>query len=127
MDREHSPWVLVEESCRYAEEAIKDSLALALTGEELRDGRHIALLADWARSAQTFIAERFGPDGVAAAALVAELKEAAARSEQADPAEALAAWRTAQSVMAWAWAQYLPVARELSPETTGLTRLDAFL
>lgn len=127
VDRLHEPAVLVEEAHRYAEEAVKDALALGLTDEELSAGRHIVLLSDWATTALPFVAERFGVEGTAATAVVAELKAQSAVSNRAGSSEAEAAWRKAQDVMAWAWRVYLPVARELCPDRPELLRVDAFV
>ncbi|MEV4614273.1 hypothetical protein AB0K43_16995 [Kitasatospora sp. NPDC049258] len=127
VDWQHAPAPLAVESARYAEEALKDALALALTADELHAGKHIVILSDWAATARPFITERFGAEGLRAADRVAELKRCAERADDLTPEEAVQAWRSAQRVMAWAWARFVPVADEICPDAADLARVDAFL
>lgn len=131
---DHLPWalawyerpqILVEESARYAEEAIKDALALKLTDSELSAGMHMELLADWAVAAREFLDDRFGPDAVAVADTVTDLKDLR-NQDLLSVGEAEQAWLQAQQVWQWAWEQYLPIARELLPDND-FTRVDAFV
>lgn len=126
LDCRAAPSLLVEESSRYAEETIKDALALGLTAGELAAGRHTELLVGWQTRAAAFIAERFGPAGTRAAQRVAALKVAAAAGA-ATLDLALDSWRTAREVTDWAWTVYLPVALELCPDLPDLLRVDSFL
>jgi hypothetical protein len=132
---DHLPWAvdrdgrtgdLVEESARYAEEAYKDALALALTPGELAAGGHIGLLAGGVPATAAFTAERFGADGTRALDLVLRLKTAAARAG-ATEADAHAAWQDANTVWEWAWSRYLPCAAELLPGERDFQRVDAFV
>ncbi|MDE1674752.1 hypothetical protein [Nocardia gipuzkoensis] len=125
LDWQQRPQLLVEESARYAEEAIKDAVSFPLTAQELAAGRHMELLSDWEVAAREFLAERFGRDAVTTAATVADLK--AARERDVSIAEAQQCWLRAQGVWEWAWGRYLTVAAQLLAGEPDYARVDAFV
>lgn len=116
---EHLPWAIdprlhpgwfLEETCRYAEEAIKDGVHFGVTDEEVVGAGETAILHDWPAVARDFFLGRYGPDGAWAVDAVARCKAAVLACE-VSPAEAMAHWRDALRVWDVVWSQYAGLAR----------------
>lgn len=116
---DHLPWALhrdteaprlLEESCRYAEEALRDGVHIGLNDDELAAGRNIEILRDWKLVGREFYAERYGERGLWACDTVERLKDRL--GEPCTPADAESAWRDALEVWSVAWQQYLVLARD---------------
>lgn len=121
---DHLPWALdptaapqrlVEESCRYAEESLRDGVHIALTDDELAAGRNIDILHDWANVGRDFYLDRYGPDGGSACDTVARLK-AAVVAEHCDPAAAELAWLDALQVWSVVWEGYRRLADRMGAD-----------
>lgn len=125
---DHLPWAvscsprLLEESCRYAEEALRDGVHIALTDAELAAGRNIEILHEWAQVGRAFYLDRYGEDGVTACDIVDRLKSElnAGRCAQ-DTAER--AWLDALAVWDVVWRGYRDVATHMDapPELLRVT------
>lgn len=111
---DHLPWALdwvsqphrlVEESSRYAEEALRDGVHIGLTDEELQAGRNIEILHDWATVGRDFYRDRYGDEGVWACDAVDRLK-AAVLADESDAADAEIAWHDALRVWSVVWDGY---------------------
>lgn len=125
LDWETAPQRLVEESCRYAEEALRDGVHVGLTDEELEAGRNIEILHDWARVGRDFVGDRYGEAGIAACGTVERLK-AAVVAEHCDAATAEQAWLDALQVWSVVWEGYCRMARRMGAEPE-LLRVTAWL
>jgi len=121
------PFVLLDESLRYAEEAIRDGVAIAQTDEEVERDGFLDVLFAWPQRAPAFFRERFGPVGVQALEDVAALKSRARRGPPSTEAEALAAWNQALAVWQLVWDRYCAVAREVCPGESWRWRANAFM
>jgi len=107
--RLHPGWFL-EETCRYADEAIKDGVHFGVTDEEVISAADTAILHDWSGVARDFFLERYGPEGGWAVDAVAGMK-AAVLDGEAGPSEAMAHWRDEVRVWDVVWSQYTSLAR----------------
>jgi predicted nucleotidyltransferase len=125
LDWQSAPQRLVEESCRYAEEALRDGVHIGLTDEELEAGRNIEILHDWKTVGREFYRERYGEEGVEACDTVDRLK-AATVDASCEPAEAEQAWLNALRVWSVVWDGYCRLARRLGVEAE-LLRVTAWL
>lgn len=109
LDGQAAPERLLEESCRYAEEALRDGVHIGLTDDELAAGRNIEILHDWAEVGRSFYLDRYGPAGGIACDIVAGLKTQVAR-QQCDRDEAEQAWLDALRVWQVVWDGYRSLA-----------------
>ncbi|HEY1585879.1 MAG TPA: hypothetical protein VGH63_09350 [Polyangia bacterium] len=118
------PFLLAEESVRYAEEALKDGVAAALSVSQLNEGAQWPVLSAWRARGEEFYAAHYGPDGVVAVQRVAAMKERLAEPI-IDIAEAEALWRHALEVWRVVWRRFCTRV----PPTHGswLTRVNAFV
>jgi len=116
---DHLPWALdsrrdaprlLEESCRYAEEALRDGVHIALTSGELAMGHNIEILRDWATVGESFYAERYGEAGSWACETIRGLKERL--GETCTPSAAADAWEDSLRVWSLVWDRYLSLARQ---------------
>lgn len=114
-----SPHRLLEESCRYAEEALRDGVHVGLDDEEVAAGENITILFDWASRGRAFYQERYGPAGTAACDTVARLK-AASGTGTCTAAEAERAWLDALDVWSVVWDRYRLLARRMGAEAERL-------
>jgi hypothetical protein len=127
------PWVdeptlLVVESLRYAEEAIRDGAAVVLTADELRRGYLFEILFDWAGRAEPHFHERYGPRGVEAVESVANLKRAVDDGRTVAPDDARRAWLDALSVWQTVWDQFqATIVAEYGDMHAWLRRVNAFV
>lgn len=112
---DHLPWcldwatypeLLVEESLRYAEEAMKDSLTLALRPDEINSDIRTNLYIHWKEGAAGCLAERFGSDGKWIADTVAEMKSRFRTEQIWSVEDAATAWKTALKVWEIVWEKY---------------------
>lgn len=110
-----SPHRLLEESCRYAEEALRDGVHVGLDDDELASGDNIRILHDWAVVGRDFFEDRYGEAGVVACDTVARLK-AAVGEGTCTPEEAERAWLDALDVWSVVWEGYLRLARRMRAE-----------
>jgi hypothetical protein len=125
LDWQSAPQRLVEESCRYAEEALRDGVHIGLTDDELEAGRNIDILHDWATAGRDFYRDRYGEDGVTACDTVDRLKAATVTGPW-DPASAEQAWSDALQVWSVVWQGYCRLARRKGAEAE-LVRVTAWL
>jgi hypothetical protein len=125
LDRETSPQRLVEESCRYAEEALRDGVHIGLTDHELEAGWNIEILHDWAKIGRDFYRERYGDAGVTACDLVERLKDATVTGPW-NPAAAERAWLDALRVWSVVWDGYCRLARQMGARAE-LLRVTAWM
>jgi predicted nucleotidyltransferase len=132
---DHLPWALdwvprphrlVEESSRYAEEALRDGVHIGLTDEELEAGRNIEILHDWASVGRDFYRDRYGDDGVWACDAVARLKAAVLADGGACEADAEHAWHDALRVWSVVWDGYHRLAMRMGADDE-LLRVTAWL
>jgi hypothetical protein len=121
------PFLLLDESLRYAEEAIRDAVAIVQTDEEVERDVFLDVLFAWRERAEPYFRERFGAPGLRALKDVAALKERARRGPPADEAEALAAWECALRVWQVVWDRYVAVAEKLQPGGGWRQRANAFM
>lgn len=125
--REH-PKLLVEESLRYAEEALRDALPVSLTEDELIAGLQFALYHKWDGGMVEFLFERYGEPGRWMNGAVHDLKERFATDHAWTIEEAEAAWRMALQVWEIVWQAFCCRVREERPnEVDWLTRVNAFV
>ena len=125
LDSEEAPARLREESCRYAEEALRDGVHIGLTDDELAAGRNIEILHDWAQVGRAFYRDRYGDEGVVACDIVDQLKARVADSH-CDPEDAEQACLDALRVWNVVWEGYRALAIRMGagPE---LLRVTAWL
>ncbi len=134
---DHLPWcldwatypeLLVEESLRYAEEAMKDSLTLALRPEEINSDIRTNLYIHWKEGAAGCLEERFGADGKWIADTVADIKSRF-RTELTWTAEdAATVWKTALHVWEIVWNKYQARLLGDAPSSPSWTRrVNAFV
>lgn len=111
IDPEVDPHRFLEETCRYAEEAIKDGVHFGATDAEVADASELEVLHHWAERARDFYADRYGPEGVWAVDFIAALKESVLEPVH-DPAQVRDLWQ--QSIQLWevVWARYVALAGE---------------
>jgi len=126
--RQH-PALLAEESLRYAEEAIRDALPVAMTEQELREGRQFDLYFKWSGGAPEFLAERYGAEGVWMDKAVSQLKAAYLdRDTRWTPATAEDAWRVAVAVCEIVWRKFRERVTAEHPADAGwMGRVNAFV
>jgi hypothetical protein len=134
---DHLPWavpwrakprLLVEESLRYAEEALREALPVGLTEAELAAGLQFALYHKWDDGTSAFLRERYGEPGRWMNGAVRDLKEEFATDRAWTVEEAEAAWRTALQVWEIVWRAFCRRVREERPnEADWLTRVNAFV
>lgn len=125
LDWESAPRQLVEESCRYAEEALRDGVSIGLTDDEVLAGRNIYVLHDWTALGRAFYLERFGPAGPKACDTVDRLKSAVV-AEHCDLATAEQAWFDALQVWSVVWDGYCQLVRRMGSDPDFL-RVTAWL
>ncbi len=118
------PFLLAEESVRYAEEAIKDGVAAALPTTALAEGAQWPVLQRWVETSRAFYAEHYGPEGVAALAEVTTLKESLG-DVRFSTSDAIDVWRRALAVWHVVWARFC--ARVPVEHKDWLTRVNAFV
>ncbi|MEU4338104.1 hypothetical protein AB0F59_26200 [Micromonospora lupini] len=131
---DHLPWALdprrypdrlVEESCRYAEEAIRDGVHFGSTDAEIADASNVEVLHRWAAEGRQFYLERYGPHGANAVDTVARLKQESLRSGHT-PEESLKLWQDALDVWAVVWSGFVRLS-EARGARTELSRVIAWL
>jgi hypothetical protein len=125
LDGQAAPERLLEESCRYAEEALRDGVHIGLTDDELAAGRNIEILHDWAAVGRSFYLDRYGAAGGTACDIVAGLKAQVARQE-CDAGEAERAWLDALRVWQVVWDGYRALAERMGADAD-LLRVTAWL
>ncbi len=135
---DHLPWalpwhdhpeLLAEESLRYAEEAIRDALPVAMTEEELRGGLQFDLYFKWSGGSREYLTERYGQDGAWMHGAVEQLKTRFQSPQTVWTQEtAQDAWRTALRVWAVVWAVFRRRVEAEQPERARwMTRVNAFV
>lgn len=131
---DHLPWAIdveahthhfVEETCRYAEEAIKDGVHFGATDEEVLAAADVEILHHWTSAARQFYSERYGPDGAWAVDAVAALKQAVLQ-EGHSPEAARAHWQDAVRVWTVVWRGYLRLVEQRALPTE-LTRVMSWM
>jgi hypothetical protein len=125
LDWDTAPQRLVEESSRYAEEALRDGVHIGLTDAELEAGRNVEILHDWAKVGRDFYRDRYGVDGVVACEIVDRLKVETVTAPW-DSATAEQAWSDALRVWSVVWEGYCRLARRLGAHEESL-RVTAWL
>jgi hypothetical protein len=122
LDCQEAPSRLREESCRYAEEALRDGVHLGLTDDELAAGKNIDILHNWTTVGRDFYRARYGDEGVWASDTVDRLK-AQVLEEHCDPDIAGQAWIDALGVWQVVWNGYhrLAVRMDAGPELLHVT------
>lgn len=125
LDSQKTPARLLEESCRYAEEALRDGVHIGLADDELAAGRNIEILHDWAQVGRSFYRDRYSEAGVVACDIVDRLK-AQVSNPHCDPETAEQAWLDALRVWNVVWEGYRALAIRMGagPE---LLRVTAWL
>jgi hypothetical protein len=125
IDGETAPSRILEESCRYAEEALRDGVHIALTDDELAHGKNIDILFAWRDIGRRFYAERYGEEGLVACDIVDRLKSQVT-ADPCDPDTAGQAWLDALRVWRLVWEKYRALAIQFGagPE---LLRVTAWL
>lgn len=122
LDSQAAPTRLREESCRYAEEALRDGVHIGVTDDELAVGRNIEILHDWAQVGRSFYRDRYGEEGVVACDIVDRLKAQLANpccdAETAEQAclDALRVWD-----VVWAGYRALAIRMGAGPEFLRVT------
>jgi hypothetical protein len=112
LDRETNPELLIEESCRYAEEALREGVHIGLTDDELAAGQNIDILHNWSRMGREFYLDRYGKAGAAACDAVDRLK-GDVLTEHNGSSVAERAWLDALDVWAVVWDGYCRLARRM--------------
>lgn len=125
LDWDSAPQRLVEESSRYAEEALRDGVNIGVTDEELEAGRNAEILHNWASVGRDFYRDRYSAEGVDACDTVDRLK-AATLAASHDIGSAEAAWLDALRVWEVVWVGYLRLAERMDAEAE-LRRVTAWL
>lgn len=113
LDTADAPIRLLEESCRYAEEALRDGVHIGLTDEELAAGLNVQILHRWAEVGRDFYRDRYGERGVAACDVVDRLKLMAGASN-CDREVAEQGWLDALQVWEVVWHGYRRLAIRLN-------------
>ena len=111
LDPQTDPARLLEETCRYAEETIKDGVHFGATDEEVVTGAETEILHDWAGRARDFFLDRYGPDGGWAVDTVAELKASVSRPGHSTD-EVRRRWQEAIRVWEVVWSRYAALVSE---------------
>jgi hypothetical protein len=135
---DHLPWalpwhdhpeLLAEESLRYAEEAIRDALPVAMTEEELREGLQFNLYFKWGGGSLQYLTERYGEDGAWMHGAVEQLKTRFQSPQTVWTQEAARdAWRTALRVWSIVWTVFSRRVEAEQPERARwMTRVNAFV
>jgi hypothetical protein len=125
LDSQEAPARLLEESCRYAEEALRDGVHIGLTAAQLVAGRNIEILHDWAQVGRSFYHDRYGEEGAIACDIVDRMKAQVA-NPRCDPEAAEQTCLDALRVWNVVWEGYrtLAIRMDAGPE---LLRVTAWL
>lgn len=128
LDWVNHPALLAEESLRYAEEAMKDSLTLALHPEEINSDIRTNLYVHWQDGAAGCLAERFGEEGKWLAGTVAGMK-ARFRTEETWTVEAATEfWKTALAAWEIVWKKYQDrLLADIPAPASWMKRVNAFV
>ncbi|MEN0648045.1 hypothetical protein NSQ82_03200 [Caldifermentibacillus hisashii] len=111
LDWIENPYLLIEESTRYAEEALKDGINIALDYKELHNNKNLELLHLWQTQAKSFFEERYQDEGVWAFNKVDEMKKI--NSDTEITAEmAISIWEDSLKVWEIIWKKYCKQAEE---------------
>jgi hypothetical protein len=134
---DHLPWAIpwleypnwfAEESFRYAEEAIRDGIPVALTSQELSDGFQFDLYHDWRREAPAFFKSRYGQLGEWAVERIGQMKSRVAQHDTWGCDEARAIWDDALKIWEMVWAKFcVRVHDECPAHDRWLTRVNSFV
>lgn len=128
LDWTRHPELLAEESLRYAEEAMKDALTIALTPNEINGGIRTELYLHWAEGAAGCLTERFGADGLRLTTTVAAMKERFRSSQPWTIEEAQSFWETALEVWSFVWSWFQRRVSLDAPISDGwIRRVNAFV
>lgn len=124
---EEYPLLLAEESVRYAEEAVKDCVAIALTPKDFSDGTQFNVLFNWKQLATEFFDDRCGEEVSKLVQQIARLKQLQLNVTISSE-EAIEVWLEANSIWNVVWKEFSRrVTRDFPEHSAWLGRVNAFV
>lgn len=122
------PALLAEESLRYAEESIRDGIAVTLTQDELVRGTQFEIYHNWKELSLPYFRERYGEDGVWAVKCVQHMKKCISTKESHTEEAARQIWNKSLKVWQVIWNRYQQrVTEDMGDQYSWLSRVNSFV